>query len=155
MRTLRKNKQTIYYATNTARTAESTTETITVDGKTVYIDEGDYTITYSVPTAVLANISFSGGDSKDVEFGLDMSAYDAIIVLDKNAIPITETSLIWFETAPPSTANDGSTADYSVVAVRHSLNHMKAILKRRVKNGDNSETQLNEPETSSEPGQGV
>jgi len=140
MRTLRKNKQTIYYAEKTAREAESTTDTITVDGETVYIDEGDYTLSYSDPTAVFANISFSGGDSMDVEFGLDMSAYDAIIVTDKQALPITETSLIWFETEPPSGTNDGSTADYSVVAVRTSLNQTKAILKRRVKNGNQSET---------------
>ena len=44
MRTLNKNKQTIYYAEKTAREAESTTDTITVDGETVYIDEGDYTL---------------------------------------------------------------------------------------------------------------
>ncbi|MBR6476055.1 MAG: hypothetical protein IKS98_11495 [Lachnospiraceae bacterium] len=140
MRTLRKNKQIIYYATKTIRTAESTPETITVDGKTVNIDEGDYRISYSVPTAILANISFSGGDSLDVEFGLDMSAYDAIIVVNKGNIPITETSLIWYETTPPLAQNNGSTADYSVVAVRHSLNQIRAILKRRVKNnGDQNE----------------
>lgn len=136
MRTLNRNKQTIYFAEKTAREAESAEDKIIVDGEEVYLDEGDYTITYSVPEAFLANISFSGGDSTDVEFGLDMSAYDAIIVCDNKAIPITETSLIWFETMPPATANDGSTADYSVVAVRHSLNFTKAILKRRVKDGN-------------------
>lgn len=136
MRTLNRNKQTIYFANKTAKEAESTEEKITVDGEQVYIDEGDYTMTYSVPEAFSANISFSGGDSTDVEFGLDMSAYDAIIVCNTKAIPITETSLIWFETEPPTTTGDGSTADYSVVAVRHSLNYTKAILKRRVKDGN-------------------
>lgn len=136
MRTLNKNKQTIYYALKTARETESTEEKIIVDGEEVAIDEGGFVIEYSVPEAFSANISFSGGDSTDVEFGLDMSAYDAIIVCDNNAIPITETSLIWFETTPPFEVNDGSTADYSVVAVRHSLNYTKAILKRRVKNGN-------------------
>jgi len=136
MRTLNKNKQTIYYALKADREAVSTEDKITVDGEDVYIEEGDYTITYSVPEAFSANISFSGSETTDVEFGLDMSAYDAIIVTDIRALPITETSLIWFETEPPTTTNDGSTADYSVVAVRHSLNQTKAILKRRVKNGD-------------------
>lgn len=136
MRTLRKNKQIIYYALKTTKDAENTTDTITVDGETVYIDEGGYEIEYSVPVPFSANIGFSGGDSINVEFGLDLSAYDAIIISDKQAIPITETSLIWFETEPPSAANDGSTADYSVVAVRTSLNQTKAILKRRVKDGN-------------------
>ena len=133
MRTLRKNKQKIYYALKTAIAAVSSTDTITVDGQTVNVDEGDYEISYESPIEFLGNISFSGGDSTDVEFGLDLSTYDAIIVTNVKAIPITETSLIWFETEPPSVANDGSTADYSVVAVRNSLNQTKAILKRRVK----------------------
>lgn len=136
MRTLNKNKQTIYYALKSERTAVTSEDTIIVDGETVNIDAGDYELSYNKPEDFLGNINFSGGDSTDVEFGLDMSAYDAIIVSDKQAIPITETSRIWFETEPPSAANDGSTADYSVVAVRTSLNQTKAILKRRVKNGD-------------------
>lgn len=136
MRTLRKNKQTIYYAQNLGREAVSSTEKITVNGEEVYIDEGDFKMTYSVPEEFSANISFSGGDSSDVEFGLDLSAYDAIIVYDLNAYPITETSLIWFETEPPVTQTDGSTADYSVVAVRNTLNQTKVILKRRVKDGN-------------------
>lgn len=136
MRTLNKNKQTVYFALLTGREAESTGEAITVDEETVYIDEGDYVNEYTVPEAFSANISFSGSDSVDVEFGLDMSAYDAVIVINKQVYPLTETSLIWFETEPPATVNDGSTADYSVVAVRHSLNFTKAILKRRVKNGN-------------------
>ena len=102
----------------------------------VSVDEGGYSISYSAPEEFVANISFSSGDTQDVEFGVDISGYDAIIVTDLKAIPITETSLIWFETEPPTTENDGSTADYSVIAVRHSLNQTKAILKRRVKNGD-------------------
>lgn len=140
MRTLRKNKRKIYYALKTAIAAVSSTDTITVDGQTVYVDEGDYGLSYDTPVKFLGNISFSGGDSTDVEFGLDMSAYDAIIVTGKDAIPITETSLIWYETDPPTAANDGSTADYSVVAVRNSLNQTKALLRKRVKNGNHSET---------------
>ena len=140
MRTLRKNKQKIYYALKTAVAAVSSTDTITVDGQTVYVDEGDYGLSYDTPVGFLGNISFSGGDSTDVEFGLDMSAYDAIIVTGKDTIPITETSLIWFETEAPTAANDGSTADYSVVAVRNSLNQTKALLRKRVKNGNHSET---------------
>lgn len=136
MRTLKKNKQIVYYALKIEKQAEKSEETIIVDGEEVSIDEGDYGISYTAPEDFKANISFSSGDTQDVEFGLDISGYDAIIVTDLKALPITETSLIWYETVPPETENDGSTADYSVIAVRHSLNQTKAILKRRVKNGD-------------------
>lgn len=136
MRTLKKNKQIVYYALKIEKEAEESEEKIIVDGVEVSVDEGDYRIWYSIPEEFSANISFSSGDTQDVEFGLDISGYDAIIVTDLKALPITETSLIWFETEPPTAENDGSTADYSVIAVRHSLNYTKAILKRRVKNGD-------------------
>lgn len=136
MRTLKKNKQIVYYALKTEKEAEESEEKIIVDGVEVSVDEGDYRIWYSIPTEFSANISFSSGDTQDVEFGLDISGYDAIIVTNLKALPITETSLIWYETVPPEVENDGSTADYSVIAVRHSLNYTKAILKRRVKNGD-------------------
>lgn len=136
MRTLKKNKQIVYYALKTEKEAEESEGKIIVDGVEVSVDEGDYRIWYSIPEEFSANISFSSGDTQDVEFGLDISGYDAIIVTDLKALPITETSLIWFETEPPTAENDGSTADYSVIAVRHSLNYTKAILKRRVKNGD-------------------
>jgi hypothetical protein len=136
MRTLKKNKQIVYYALKIEKQAEKSEKTIIVDGEEVSIDEGDYGISYTAPEDFTANISFSSGDTQDVEFGLDISGYDAIIVTDLKALPITETSLIWFETEPPTAENDGSTADYSVIAVRHSLNYTKAILKRRVKNGD-------------------
>lgn len=136
MRTLKKNKRKAYYALMIEKQAEKSGETIIVDGEEVSIDEGDYGISYTAPVGFTANISFSSGDTQDVEFGIDASGYDAIIVTELQALPITETSLIWFETEPPLVANDGSTADYSVVAARSSLNQTKAILKRRVKNGD-------------------
>lgn len=136
MRTLKKNNRKVYYALKVEKQAEKSEETIIVDGEEVSIDEGDYGISYTAPVGFTANISFSSGDTQDVEFGIDVSGYDAIIVTKLQALPITETSLIWFETVPPEVENDGSTADYSVIAVRHSLNYTKAILKRRVKNGD-------------------
>ena len=128
MRTANKNKRKLYYALKTSKSAETDTETITVDGESVYLDEGDYDIAYESPVEFMANISFTGGEVNDVEFGLYSSSYDAMIVMDKDAIPITETSLIWFENDP-----DSEDADFSVVAIRKSINQMKAILKKRVR----------------------
>lgn len=128
MRTANKNKRQMFYALKTSKSANTDSETITVDGETVYMDEGDYDNSYESPVDFMANISFSGGEATDVEFGVDKSAYDAIIVMDEDAIPITETSLIWFENDPFT-----QEADYSVVAVRKSLNQFKAILKKSVR----------------------
>ena len=99
----------------------------------VSVDYGDYTQTYGKPEKFLANITFSGNESTDVEFGVDRTAYDAILVMNLHEIPITETSLVWFSNEPPLTTNDGNTADFSVIAVKDSLNQTKAILKKRVR----------------------
>lgn len=132
MRCLNRNKQTLYYANLIDREASESTETIIVDGVEVSVDEGDYQLTYDVPTEIIANITFSGNESTDVEFGVDRTAYDAVIVTSLDQ-PLTETSLIWFSNEPPITINDGNTADFSVIAVKRSLNTFKAILKKRVR----------------------
>ena len=133
MRCLNRNKQILYYANATDRQPSVSTDKIIVDGVEVSVDEGDYTQTYGIPVDFLANITFSGNESTDVEFGVDRTAYDAVLVMDLNAYPITETSLIWFSNEPPTSTNDGNTADYSVVAIKNSLNQTKAILKKRVR----------------------
>lgn len=134
MRTLNRNKQILYYALLEGSTAGTDSDTIVVDGETVSINEGDYDMSYGNPVDFMASISFSGGEAVEAEFGYDVSAYDAIIVADKNYLPITKTSLIWYETEPPTGVNDGSTSDYTVVATNNSLNQFKALLKKRVKN---------------------
>ena len=133
MRCVNRNKQILYYALALERAASVETNTITVDGKTVNVDDGDYTQTYSVPEEFFGNIIFSGNELTDVEFGVDRTAYDAILITDLDEIPITETSLIWFSSEPPKIVSDGNTADYSVIAIKNSLNTFKAILKKRVR----------------------
>ena len=132
MRCLNRNKQVLYYGLAIARTASESTETVIVDGVEVPIENGDYTQEYDIPRDFLANITFSGNESTDVEFGVDRTAYDAIIVTDLS-IPITETSLIWFSNEPPEDVSDGNTADLSVIAIKKSLNVLKAIVKKRVR----------------------
>lgn len=133
MRCLNRNKQVLYYALATASTASSKTEKVVVDGVEVYVEDGDYTQTYDEPVPFLGNIVFSGNEATDTEFGVDRTAYDAILIADLHTVPITETSLIWFESEPPATSSDGKTADFSVVAIKNSLNYFKAILKKRVR----------------------
>ena len=132
MRCANRNKQILYYANIIDREASESTDKIIVDGVEVSIDEGDYSSSYDVPEELIANITFSGNESTDVEFGVDRTAYDAVLISDLDQ-PISETSLIWFSNEPPIAINDGNTADFSVIAVKRSLNTFKAILTKRVR----------------------
>ena len=77
----------------------------------------------------------SGGEVKDEEYGLSVADYDAVLIMQKNEIPVTETSRIWFEsvvgyTDTSQTIVDGDTADFRIVAIKPSLNTVKYVLKR-------------------------
>ena len=64
-----------------------------------------------------------------------MSAYDAVLMLDKGQIAIQETSIVWVETEPTYKGMDElilieNTADYRVLAIKPSLNQVKVLLGR-------------------------
>uniref|UniRef100_A0AAU8B8C1 Uncharacterized protein n=1 Tax=Dulem virus 39 TaxID=3145757 RepID=A0AAU8B8C1_9CAUD len=144
MRTLAKNKQKMYYALQSGEVPIYETDEdgnikyITIDGEQVPVETGEYELGYSEPVKFFGNIALSGGDSEVVEYGIDTSAYDATLVTDKGAVPITETSLIWFQSEVgykdnAKTIVDGNTADYRVLAVKPSLNEAKYILGKLTK----------------------
>ena len=108
------------------------------DGNKIPIETGEYTTGYSQPVSFFGNIAMSGGEVDSVEFGIDVSGYDATLVVDKGTIPIDETSLIWNTSEvgykdAEKTIVDGNTADYKVIAVKPSLNTIKYILGRITK----------------------
>lgn len=81
----------------------------------------------------------SGGEAEAKEYGYDIGAYQAVLVLSYKSLPITETSRIWHTSEPQYYADgsvDGDSADYSVLAVKPSLNSMKYLLKKLPK-GEN------------------
>lgn len=144
MRTLARNRQSLKYSLQTGkvpiymRDDEGNIIYITVDGEQVPVESGEYENGYSLPVDFKANIAMSGGDTQIAEYGLDVSAYDATIVYNRGQYPITETSLIWFQTEPKfkdddNTIVDGKSADYTVVKVSDSLNFTKVILKKIIK----------------------
>ena len=135
MRTLKKNKQNLYYA-NQDREVPIYEEYEDEDGNTYPIDTGETRLVYGEPIPFRGNIAMSGGEVEAQEFGLDISAYEAILVLSKNTLPITETSLIWYENAPQIGADgfvDEFSADYKIVKISPSLNYDKFVLKKVVK----------------------
>ena len=108
------------------------------DGNKIPMETGEYTTGYSQPVSFFGNIAMSGGEVDSVEFGIDVSGYDATLVVDKGTIPIDETSLIWHTSEvgyqdSEKTIVDENTADYKVIAVKPSLNTTKYILGRITK----------------------
>ena len=111
---------------------------IEVDGEKIPVETGEYETGYSAPVDFMGNISMSGGEAEAKEFGMDIGDFDAVIVLEKDAVPITETSIIW-HTSPvkykdeQNTIVDSKSADYAVKRVSPSLNFTKVLLQRIVK----------------------
>ena len=111
---------------------------IEVDGEKIPVETGEYETGYSAPVDFMGNISMSGGEAEAKEFGMDIGDFDAVIVLEKDAIHITETSIIW-HTSPvkykdeQNTILDSKSADYAVKRVSPSLNFTKVLLQRIVK----------------------
>lgn len=146
MRCLNKNKQKLYYALLVGkspvykldRNGNKIVDYIK-DGKTYYVETGETELLYSEPVAFKGNISFGGSDVTRQEFGISDDRYEAILVMNKDAIPITETSLLWYQTTPVTKIidevkyADASTADYRVLKITPSLNNDRYILAKVVK----------------------
>ena len=138
MRTLKRNAQKMYYA-NQDRVVPIYEYYEDEDGNMIPLDTGETKLVYGEPIEFKGNISLSNGGEVEVqEFGLDVSAYDAILIVQKDYVPISETTLIWFENPIiyddeiQKVPNEFS-ADYRVLAVKPSLNSTKYVLGRLVK----------------------
>ncbi len=144
MRLLRKNMQPMKYSLQDGRVPIYERDEngdivyIEVEGKKVPVETGEYETGYSSPVDFMGNISMSGGEAEAKEFGMDIGDFDAVIVLEKGTVPLTETSIIW-HTSPvkykdeQNTIVDSKSADYAVKRVSPSLNFTKVLLQRIVK----------------------
>lgn len=144
MRLLRKNMQPMKYSLQDGRVPIYERDEngdivyIEVDGEKIPVETGEYETGYSAPIDFMGNISMSGGEAEAKEFGMDIGDFDAVIVLEKDAVPLTETSIIW-HTSPvkykdeQNTIVDSKSADYAVKRVSPSLNFTKVLLQRIVK----------------------
>lgn len=111
---------------------------IEIDGVQVPVETGNVELVYDIPIFFKGNITMSGGESNIVEYGIDKSEYDAIIIMQNGELPITETSLIWLESPVvykdvENKIVDANSADYRVKKVSPSLNQTKYLLERIVK----------------------
>lgn len=135
MRMSKKNQQKMYYALQ-GNEVPIYDYYVDSEGNKIPLDTGEKKIAYEKPIAFKGNIAFSGGESQAQEFGLSLADYEAVLVVEKGSIPITETSRIWHTTEPTfnqdGTVNEFS-ADYTVVKVSPSLNVDRYVLKKIVK----------------------
>lgn len=65
----------------------------------MFADSGTETL-YSEPVPFYGNIALSGGEAESVEYGLSLVDYEAVLLVERLAVPLTEGALIWFQSKP-------------------------------------------------------
>lgn len=129
MRNLKKNQRKMFYAL--------------FDKMIPQVDEngdetGDPVAHYSAPFPFEASLSSGKGIAQKEVFGTDVDYTRSVSTTDLR-LPITETSLVWYETKPvlmPDGSADPDSADYEVAAPpADGLNVLVIALKARAKNG--------------------
>lgn len=145
MRTLKKNKQKMYYALQSGQVPiYETDENGNIlyytdnDGNQYPMETGETEIGYDSVVEFYGNIAMSSGEAEAKEYGIDVSQYDAVLIVEKGKLPIDETSLIWFQEEvgykdAAKTIVDGNTATFRVLEVKPSLNTTKYVLGRITK----------------------
>ena len=134
------NKQVFYYAnyvedvTEYQRDKDGNIMYVTVNGKERPVEKV-LPAHFSQPIKFEASINMGGKSAEAVEFGVDKSAYSAVLTTPKGMVNITETSIIWHETEPQLKGDyaDETTCDYHVVKKTSSILYDRYILAKRVK----------------------
>jgi hypothetical protein len=135
MMMLSQNKQKMYYA-NQDREVPIMETYYDDEGNAYEYDTGETELVYGEPIEFDGNIAMSGGEAEAQEFGLNLSDYEAVLLVGKNTLPITETSRIWHTSEPTNDDKDYTdeySADYRIVKISPSLNFDKYVLKKAVK----------------------
>lgn len=131
MRCMNRNKVRFYYALYT------TSVELPVDewGNTL----GEVDVQHGNPIECFANISAAKGETQTRQFGENVN-YDKVIVMDNEAPPIDEYSILWIDTMPELDENgalavngDGEIItphDYIVKKVAKSLNNVSFAVSK-------------------------
>ncbi len=130
MRCMNRNKVKFFYSLYEGR------EPITDEYGNV---TGEYDVKHGNPTEGYANISAAKGETQTRQFG-ESETYDKVIVMDNEAPPIDEYSVLWVDTVPQLN-KDGSLAvdeegnvltphDYIVKKVAKSLNNVSIAISK-------------------------
>lgn len=112
MRTALKNKQRLKYSLQGSTKPIYLVEdgeivTTEVDGTSVPVEAGYSNLIYQNPVDFIGNFipvgseSYARGNVAVAKaYGMDISAYDALILMKAGELPVTETSVIWKTSAP-------------------------------------------------------
>lgn len=145
MRVARSLKQKMYYSLYEGETPiyetddEGNVQYYTdSEGNQIPLETGETKKSYAEPVEMWASISFSGGEVEAKEYGLSVSDYDSTLIAEKDAYPLTETSVIWYGETPQyaddgETEVDANSATFRVVAVKPSIHISRYLLKRITK----------------------
>lgn len=129
MRNLKKNQRKMYYAL-----FDKMIQQVDENGD----ETGDPVAHYSAPVMFEASLSSGKGSAQKEVFGADVD-FTRSISTTNLGLPITETSLVWYETEPellPDGSANPDSADYEVAAPpADGLNVLVIALKSRAKNG--------------------
>lgn len=137
MRSLKKNKQKLWYSTYAEQITEYYRDS---DGNIIYDEiDGDQIprirgerAKYNKPVLFYANVSAGKGTAQEEVFGPDVDFARSITTTDLT-LPIDELSLVWIESKPKYLADgtvDPDSADYKVAAKpARGLNSLVIALK--------------------------
>ena len=125
MRSLQRNKQTIWYRLLTGD-PEPITET---DEWGNVLDTGENTQPYSDPFELKINVSQATGAAITEQFG-NLDNYDKVLVTTQMDCPINGTTLLYIDTTPTQTNGKWSPHDYVVRRVAKSINGISIAVRK-------------------------
>ena len=119
MRMALKNKQRLKYAlyhepkTVYQKDSEGNVLYTEVDGERVPVMTGYTESLYDAPVSFIGNIIPIGSESYArgnyalyLPYGINLNSYDALIVMKRGELPLTESSLIWYDSTPLQRVTD-------------------------------------------------
>lgn len=128
MRTLKRNKQTMFYSTIIGqqpkydRDEDGNIIYVEVDGEMIPQEGNGYETLYSQPIEFKANISSTLASAAFKPFGIDNSSNMATICCDKNYIDLKIGDIVWVKNKPTfsdeaNTIPNSASADFVVKGV--------------------------------------
>lgn len=139
MRTLAKNKQKMWYSNLSSagdgyeHDSDGNIVYDLIDGEKVPRESSQRGVGYESPVEFVGNIHSSGGEAQSTFYGVSTDGYDAVLYDVKGQLPITETTLIWYQHTP-EVSDDGTfdpqSADYVVKRVPPALNEVVYLLQK-------------------------
>lgn len=137
MRLLARNKQKLKYALyvdkgiDYLRDDNGNIVYEVVDGEMIPVETGVLPAHYDNPVDFKGNLQFSSGEAQAKSFGVSTADYEYVLFMRKGEIPITETSIVFYE-SEPEYSNDllnEKSADFRVIKICPYLDFTAYLLK--------------------------